>query len=427
MVLLWVCWGGAATGVLAADGWAPNRPPPNQPADPVQRPVVYPWVSIRPGSRLHPGYAASNLLFAARRKGDQPAAVLRRVRIEVGDAAGWEGAGRETTNWFVAHLSDGEQTWPGVGVRLQGNTTRRAPSQRPSLTLKFNQGFPGRDFHGMTKVLLHNGIHNPSYLSEYVGYGVFRRAGLPTPRVEYALVTINGRPKGLYVLVEGVTRDYLKRQFGRGDGSLYEGELTDVAGRLDQDNGDRSQAGRDLAPLLAALRGPAVTNGLAELGKVLNVEQFARFMAAEVLVGHSDGYCLSANNYRLYHHADDERFVFLPHGLEALFANPYTRLMPEMTGWVARALLASPEGRRLYVQSLRWVLEQALRREDLVADFVAGSLAVQQALAEGEKVPRTWQSWEAESLLTRLQERPRVAAQEVTELEYRHGLRNRSH
>ena len=89
-----------------------------------------------------------------------------------------------------------------------------------------------------------------------------------------------------------MTKGFLKREFGRSDGNLYEGELVDVDGALDQNNGDRSAAGRDVAPLLAAMRSPAITNSLAELSQVLDVEQFARLMAVEVLMGHADGYCL---------------------------------------------------------------------------------------------------------------------------------------
>ena len=241
---------------------------------------------------MHPGFGVSNLLYAARVRGDKPAVALHRLLIESSDPAAWEVAAADNTNWFTAVVSEGDQTWCGVGVRVQGHTTRRPPAQRPSLTLKFNKSLAGQRFHGMSKIHLRNGLHNQSFLSEYVGSGVFRRAGVATARTEYALVTINGKPKGLYVLVEGITKGFLKREFARSDGNLYEGELVDVDGALDQDNGDRSAAGRDAAPLLAAMRSPAITNGLAELSKVLNVEQFARFMAVEVLMGHADGYCL---------------------------------------------------------------------------------------------------------------------------------------
>ena len=56
---------------------------------------------------------------------------------------------------------------------------------------------------------------------------------------------------GLYVVIEAMNKDFLKRHFGSGKGNLYEGYLQDVNGRLEQDNGeDLTQA--DLRALHAA-------------------------------------------------------------------------------------------------------------------------------------------------------------------------------
>ncbi|MEI6297903.1 MAG: CotH kinase family protein, partial [bacterium] len=265
--------------------------------------------------------AFSNLVTQAISQGTKPGTTLHEMRIEVQDRSAWESAGKETTNWFTAQVSEGDRSWTNVGVRLQGRSTRRPPGHHPSLTLKFNQSGAGEEFHGMTKFHLRNAAYNPTYLNEYMGYGVFRRAGLPAPRVEFALITVNGVSPELYVLVEGISKTFLEREFGSREGNLYEGENADVDGPLHQGNRDRQTGGQDLAPLLAALRNPALTNGLEELRKVLNVDEFARFMAVEILVGHRDGYCLQTNNYRLYHDPADDRFAFLPHGLDAILAN----------------------------------------------------------------------------------------------------------
>ena len=361
--------------------------------------------------------AFSNLVTQAISQGTKPGTTLHEMRIEVQDRSAWESAGKETTNWFTAQVSEGDRSWTNVGVRLQGRSTRRPPGHHPSLTLKFNQSGAGEEFHGMTKFHLRNAAYNPTYLNEYMGYGVFRRAGLPAPRVEFALITVNGVSPELYVLVEGISKTFLEREFGSREGNLYEGENADVDGPLHQGNGDRQTGGQDLAPLLAALRNPALTNGLEELRKVLNVDEFARFMAVEILVGHRDGYCLQTNNYRLYHDPADGRFAFLLHGLDALFANPYSRLMTPMSGLVARTMLSSPEGAQLYVKAVREVLERGFRAEDLTADLVAGCLVVQPVLAKISPEALARQKQQSEFLWRRLQERRQSVSEQLRDLE----------
>ena len=368
-------------------------------------------------SKMQSSTSLSNLLHATAHDGTILRTAVCEVRIQMKDVSLWDSSPKQATNWFTAEVADGERTWPKVAVRLQGQSTRRPPGHHPSLTLKFNQEIPGENFHGMTKVHLRNAAYNPTYLNEYLGYGVFRRAGLPAPRVEFARVSVNGQPAELYVLVEGISKNFLEREFGHRDGNLYEGEHADVDGPLHQGNGERESGAQDLRPLLAALHNPAVTNGLAELRKVLNVEQCARFMAGEILVGHRDGYCLETNNYRLYHNPADDRFAFLPHGLDALFANPYARLMTPMTGLVARAILASPEGRQLYVGALREVLDRGFRTEDWTADLVAGCQAVQPALEKISPAALARQRQQAEFLFRRLRARHQAAEAQVRELE----------
>ena len=46
---------------------------------------------------------------------------------------------------------------------------------------------------------------------------------MPVPRADHAFVTLNGRELGLYVLVEGFDKEFLKRHFKRADGAFYEG------------------------------------------------------------------------------------------------------------------------------------------------------------------------------------------------------------
>jgi hypothetical protein len=358
----------------------------------------------------------SNLLAAATKSHKEPAIPVHQIQVLIDDPA-WDIATKENTNWFSAIVTEGADMFSQVAVRLQGRSSRRAPSGRPSLTLRFDRNLAGQAFHGMTRCHLHNAVYDPVLVNELLGYAVCQRAGLAAPRVQYAQVSINGQPRGLYLLVEGVTDDFLDRTFGNHSGSLYEGELSDVDGAMKQERGTRNRAGEGLSPLVEAAERTDATNGLAELRKVLDVERFARFMAVEVLIGQLDGYCLRINNYRIYQSGADGHFVFLPHGLDALFADPYVRLMTPMKGLVARKFLASEEGKLLYLKALRQVLEEAFRIEDLEADLVKACADIQPVLGRTDPEARGKQMVAAESLLRRLHQRHGFAWHQLRELE----------
>src|SRR5204863_6314993 len=50
-------------------------------------------------------------------------------------------------------------------------------------------------------------------------------AGVPAARAAHARVELNGRDAGLYVLVEGYNKRFLKRHFGDARGNLYDSEF----------------------------------------------------------------------------------------------------------------------------------------------------------------------------------------------------------
>src|SRR5258708_18713540 len=80
-------------------------------------------------------------------------------------------------------------------------------------------------------------------------------------------------------------------------------------------------------------------------------------MAMENLTCHWDGYAMNRNNYRIFHDADTDRMVFMPHGMDQMFGvrriQPNMPILPMMKGPVARAVIwETPEGQRLYLERL---------------------------------------------------------------------------
>ena len=266
------------------------------------------------------------------------------IRFEI-PAAGLESLRRDSRTYVPATLREGTNLLREVGVRLKGRTgSFRGLDDKPAFTINCDQFVPGQRFRGLSKLHLNNSVEDPSCLNEKLGGELFRAAGVPSPRVGHALVELNGRRLGLYVLKEGFAAEFLALYFARTDGALYDpgagGDIT----TLPRYEGTQAEDA-PLMRLVAAAQDPDTTNRWRRLSAVLDLDRFVTFMAMEVLSCHRDGYCLARNNYRLYHDPVSDKFVFLPAGMDQLFGRADLPVRPHMAGLVARGVMETSEGR----------------------------------------------------------------------------------
>lgn len=274
---------------------------------------------------------------------------VRQIRITIAPSE-METLRASSRTYVTATVGEGGKVFEKVGVHLKGSTgSFRTLDTKPALTLNFERFGPGQKFHGLGKIHLNNSVEDPSYLNEWLGGELFRAASVPAPRVAHALVELNGRKLGLYVLKEGFTEDFLALHFRRTDGNLYDtGGGHEVTDAMERNSGAGPNNHADLQALAAAAQEPDLARRWQRLGQTLDVERFVSFMAMEVMTGHRDGYCLARNNFRIYHDPGADRMIFLPHGMDNLFGKADATLHPRMAGLVAKALLETPEGRRLH-------------------------------------------------------------------------------
>lgn len=254
-----------------------------------------------------------------------------------------------------ATVTEGGRLFTNVIVQVKGFTTFKPIDDSPSLTLHFDKAAPAQKFHGLAKISLNNSAQDPSRLHEKISRELFAAAGVPVPRSDYAIVNLNGRKLGLFVLTEGYDRAFLKRHFQRAEGNLYDGGvLHDIDRPLELNSGKASSGSTDLTRLLMAAQTPDVDRRFSALEGILDMNRFLSMMAMEVILCHSDSYSLNRNNYRVYHDPATDRMVFMPHGMDRVLGAHRSPLdlsvVPPMMGLVARAVLSTPEGRRRYVE-----------------------------------------------------------------------------
>src|ERR1051325_1881901 len=185
--------------------------------------VVSPSRAAPPDATDKKFHASSDDLFTN--------AIIRRVSIEISDDGmntlrryHWRRGGDTSDRVSVsATVRERGAVYTNVAVHLKGAAGSFRPVDgKPALTLNFAKWAEGQRFHGLQKLSLNNSVQDPAYISEKLCRELYNRAGVPMPRADYAMVELNGRDLGLYVLCEGWDKTFLKRYFKNTQGNFYD-------------------------------------------------------------------------------------------------------------------------------------------------------------------------------------------------------------
>ncbi len=265
------------------------------------------------------------------------------------------GAPRDERPDVLCTVREGTSIWTNVTVHLKGTYgSFRSVDSVPAFTLNFSKQAARQRFHGLEKISLNNSIQDPSRLSEKLCRELYTRGGIPVPRAGHATPELNGRSLGLYVLLEGWDRNFVRRHFSDSRGPLYEGHfLSDIDQGADIVYGRPANDRLAFPKLLLAAQEPSPPKRLAGLESVLDMDRFTRLLALDMLAWNGDGYSLHANNYRIFDDRPRQRFVFLPHGMDQMFTITDAPILASGDGLVARAVLSLPECRALVIDHIR--------------------------------------------------------------------------
>jgi spore coat protein CotH len=295
---------------------------------------------------------------------------------------------REPRKYVQATLKDGEQVYDKIGIHVKGAAgSFRGIDDKPGLTLNMNKFKQDKLFYGMDKFHLANSVQDPSYLSELICGELFRAAGVPASRVAHAIVTINGRRRGLYYLKEGYDKYFLKRHFNEHHGNLYDGgflrDVNQPLQLLSSKNDVKNHA--DLKALTAAAREADPKKRFEKVEKVLDMDKFLSYLALEVITWDWDGYPMNRNNYRIYHDTKRDKIVFIPSGMDQMFGNPGGPILPGFQGFVASAVVNTPEGKKRYYAKMAELHKGVYNPDALVKRLDELQRRVQPALASIDK------------------------------------------
>jgi hypothetical protein len=210
--------------------------------------------------------------------------------------------------------------WLKVGLRKKKGTERgvEAP-EKPPLKIDINEDFMGKvpeakgqrwpaalgDL-GYRKLTLNNGQGNkpaqiteplllPILLSEHVTLRLLKREVSSSPATAYARLTLyfdgaaQGEYHGVYILIEDVDRNAVKRRWGKADGRLLKASTPDCTAEVEYDDGPPNDAAAAFQAWID--KDPAKFPGtwLAESNKGVDVDSLLRQEAIrEILVNGND-------------------------------------------------------------------------------------------------------------------------------------------
>jgi spore coat protein H len=255
-------------------------------------------------------------------------------------------------------LENDKTEYKDVGVKCKGAAgSFRHIDDRPALTLNFDKFIKKQSFHALDKIHLNNSVQDPTYMNEILCSEINLAAGVVCARATHARVWLNNRDLGFYVLKEGFDKKFLKRHFADNDGNLYDGGfLQDIDANLERDEGRGPDDKADLKALVAACREPDPAKRWVRVEELLDVGNFLKFMALELMCCHWDGYCNNRNNYRVYFDPTSKKAYFFPHGMDQMFGDTNANILHVPGALVASTVMQNPEWRARYRDTVNELL-----------------------------------------------------------------------
>jgi hypothetical protein len=302
--------------------------------------------------------------------------------------------------WAVASLTTDGKTIEKVGLRYKGNSTyvRASRNLKRSLKVDIDRHDDAARFHGLKSLTLSNGVMDPSRSREALAYSIYRAAGVPAPRTAFAEVTLTVAGKydkehvGLYTLIEGVDKNFLKLNFKNNAGLVMKPERIPGLVYLGEDwarykdayfpkreaTKDEIKRVIDFSKLVAATPDAQFNE---EIASYLDVDAFLKFMAVTAIVANCDSFH-GGHNYCLYLHPETNKFHFIPWDLDlALGGFPMLGAPEQMDLSLAKPyagqskladrLMANKEHAERYQKILREVVPLCFAKEKLLAEIAA--------------------------------------------------------
>lgn len=223
----------------------------------------------------------------------------------------------------------GTHQFDSINIRLKGNSSYGHPGNKKSFKIDFNDYVSGQNYDGMKKLNFDNCFKDPSFMRSKLFMDISRVAGVPSPRVNYANVYMNGTFWGFYAMVEQVDKEFIQTNFPDDKGNLFKAgdgfgsnpvfaDLKDYGtnqsayyDRYELKMNESTNDWTDLMDLIDFINNSSTIDFENNLASNFNKTALFRSIATDVLFSNLDSYQNSARNYYIYHDSVNNRWEWI--------------------------------------------------------------------------------------------------------------------
>jgi len=213
-----------------------------------------------------------------------------------------------------------EVNYLDLGIRLRGNTSRN--KKKKSFKLNFKKFNKDQRFFGLKKLNLKANVNDPSCVREHIVMNLYRDFNLVVARVNQIKLYINNNYMGLYCNVEQIDKTFLGTRYPNDNGNLYKctypADLADLSMVYDDSvyelKTNEDENNRDhLYDFIQFLSSATDTDFNLHIEEYIDVTEYLKQLAIEILTGHWDAYSFNKNSFYLYYNPDENRFEYIPY------------------------------------------------------------------------------------------------------------------
>ena len=255
---------------------------------------------------------------------------LRTIFLQFEDAD-WEAelaAFHNTDVEVPATMIVDGRTYKDVGVHFRGASSFGMVPEglKRSLNISTDFAIDDQTLGGYRTFNLLNANNDPTFLRAFL-YTYIAQQYLPTPKMNFMRVVINGESWGIYLNAQQFNGDLLRDNFkttkgarwkapgmpGGRAGLEYLGEDPDEYKYIYEiKTKDDDESWKALIQVTKALNQTPPDKLEAALSPLLDIDSALRFLAVEVALVNSDGYWTRASDYSFYRDPDG-KFHIIPH------------------------------------------------------------------------------------------------------------------
>jgi len=267
-----------------------------------------------------------------------------------------------------------------IGVKSHGTGSRSGI--KPALNLNINYYDKLQTFIGLKGSVLKNSAQDSSMLRDRLTMQIFRRLGLPSPRVNSARVYMNGDYIGVFENFETVDEVYVQRVLGENTGYLskfqpfntgpyatayhfeYLGDNLDSYAPIPfgPENHQLAPDTVSLEALTRIVNQASDAEFPAAIATYLDLKRVAHYLATEDTMGEWDGFLgdiFGMNNFDLYRLAKQPLFEFLCHDEKDTFTKVDRELFHNASlNMLARRMVAMPDVRNAWLEAAMKIIVQ---------------------------------------------------------------------